>query len=64
MNTRTSFLLSLAAIAVGVLMIVFNPSVGANDIVLGGGILLLAAGVIDILITNISVSQANKKAQR
>ena len=62
MNTRTSFLLSLAAIAVGVLMIVFNPSVGANDIVLGGGILLLAAGVIDILITNISVSQANKKA--
>lgn len=64
MDTRTSFLLSLAAIAVGVLMIVFNPSVGANDIVLGGGILLLAAGVIDILITNISVSQANKKAQR
>ena len=39
MDTRTPFLLSLAAIAVGVLMIVFNPSVGANDIVLGGGVI-------------------------
>lgn len=52
--------MSLAAIAVGVLMIVFNASVGANEIVLGGGILLLVAGVMDILLTNISVGRAAK----
>ena len=62
MNTRSAFLLSLAANASGVLMIVFNASVGGREIVLGGGILLLLAGVVDILITNLSINRAAKRA--
>lgn len=64
MNTRSAFLLSLAAIAAGVLMIVFNASVGGREIVLGGGILLLLAGVVDILITNLSINRAAKRAEK
>lgn len=62
MSTRASIIVSEVAIAAGVLMIVFKASVGSREVVLAGGILLLLAGLTNILINCLSAKRAEDEA--
>lgn len=64
MKHKASLFIAIIILALGVLMVVFNKGITSRDFIIGGGILFIAAAVLDVLAITVLKDDSGRRRTR